>query len=142
MRDPEYPKPIEDYIREGLGHVVLEKEFGFKMYEYQDIRKRKTLLKLVTNWSAEITVENNEVQLTNIDGNAVMFIDTGKGKVILEGMPFDEDKWYKLGEFRGKIADVNIKTVENEDKSEMKIEILIECKGGSSCMKLGGSNGH
>lgn len=138
MRDPKYPKPVEDYIREGLGHLVLEKEFGIKMYEYKDDENNKTLLKLVTDWPAGLTVEDNKVELVSIYDNTVRFVDTGKGKVVLEGMTFDEDnKWYKLGEFRGRIADVHMKSVENGNKIEMKTEILIECEGNSSCLKSG-----
>ena len=141
MNGSKYPKPIEDYIREGIGFLVLEKEFGAEMYEY--LGNGKTVLELVTDWAAELTVENNVVQLVSAYGNAVRFVDTGKGKVLLEGMPFDENnKWYEIGEFRGRIVDVHMKSVEKEDKIEMKTEILIECEGNSSCLKLGGENGH
>lgn len=142
MNDPKYPKPVEDYIREGVLFPLLEKEFGIKIYEYQDFRNNKTVLELVTDWAAELTVGNNKVELTSVYDNSVRFVDTGKGKVVAEGMPFDEEKWYKIGEFRGRITDVYMKSVENGDKIEMKIKILIECEGNSSCLNLGGSNEH
>ena len=137
MRDLKYPKPVEDYIREGLGRDVLEKEFGFETHEYYDDENNKTLLELVTDWPSELTVEDNEVELVSDYDNAVRFVDTGKGKVVVKGMPFDEDEWYKLGEFRGKIVGVNMKSVETGDTIEMKIKILIECEGNLSCLKSG-----